>query len=238
MAKTFFGNDENEIESLCNEFISKYPKSTVLKAVDSFKWGNNTEDSTQVRDEVAKKFKLWILEGCPIAKAQKNADMVMEWGFNGQKSPRSIAENLEDFCDFISAWNKHENSADMQSLLAKNLRLRGIGIARSSKWLCFAAPKKFCIYDSRVSITLRSLGKGNGKTFPTVGRKKTKRIFDFPNPNFRNAEKMVIDYCKFLDLVGAIKSKYQMDSASNIEMGLFMLGDDPSIWRRDVTETT
>lgn len=232
MSKTFFGNDKQEIQLLCDEFTDKYSKRTLVKAIDSFEWGKDIEDSFNKREEIADKFKSWISKGHPISEAQKHADMVMEWGFNGQKSPKSLSENLEDFCKFISAWNKHNNATEMKELLVDNLNLNNIGIARSSKWLCFVNPKQFCIYDSRVSITLRSFGKGNGKTFPTVGRKKTKRTFDFPNPNLRKPEKMTEDYCKFLDLINAVKYKYKIDSASKIEMGLFMLGDKPAIWRK------
>ena len=232
MPKTFFGNDINEIKLLRDEFMNCFSRSTLLTAIDSFKWGKNSEDSKKEREEVTHKFKLWLSNGKPIVDAQAHADLVMEWGFNGQKSPKSLSENLAEFCNFISTWEKKDSASDMKNLLARNLQVKGIGIARSSKWLCFINPEELCIYDSRVSVTLRTLGKGKGKTFPTVGRKKTNRTSDFPNPNFRKPEKMAEDYCKFLDLVDAIKLEYQIDSASKIEMGLFMLGDNPNIWRK------
>lgn len=232
MTRTFFGNEKAEIDSLCDEFLKKYSKRDILDAANRFKWGKkSTKDSKKEREEVSDKFRFWISQGCPLTEAQEYADLVMRWGF-GRNSPPSLSKDLQSFCDLISSWNKHENASDMQDLLAKNLKLFGIGIARSSKWLCFVDPEKFCIYDSRVAITLRELGDGGGRTFPTVGRMRTKRISHFPTPNVRTPENMALDYCKFLDLISAVKFEFGVDSVSEIEMGLFMLGDNPSIWMK------
>ena len=232
MEKFFFGNHESEIQALCVEFSQAFPESHIREAIANFRWGKNPAHSKREREEVAMKFQSWVFRGCPISEAKNNADLVMQWGFKGQKSPESLAENLEDFCELITVWKKQESAADMQELLARHLRLKDIGIAKVSKWICFVDPKRFCIYDSRVSVTLRALGKGEGRTFPTVGRRKTERTKSFPNQNHRTAEQMAVDYCKFLDLIHAIRTHYQMNSASEIEMALFMLGDDPQNWSK------
>ena len=58
MPRTFFGNDINEIKLLRDEFMNCYSRSTLLTAIDSFKWGKNSEDSKKEREEVTQKFKL------------------------------------------------------------------------------------------------------------------------------------------------------------------------------------
>ena len=230
MEKTFFRNDLSTIKNLAEEFKNFYPKDKLLSAIDSFEWGKDKELSKSVRQKVAQKFNLWINKGTPIEEALDNADMVMKWGFGGRKSPESLSKNLQGFCELVSTWSKKKSFEDMKKSMIHNLRLQGISIARTSKWICFVNPAEYCIYDSRVSVCLRKLGEGKGKTFPTVGRRKTERTKNFPNANFRTPEKSAEDYFLFLDVINVIKNDYSISKASDIEMGLFMLGNEPETW--------
>ena len=231
MSKTFFGNDAEEIQNLFTEFRDHYSKERVLEALDDYEWGRGDDDPKKTRSEVAKNFAAWIDKGVPMDEAISNADAVMQWGFKGQKLPASLGKNTKEFCDLILAWHNRSSLSEMKELLVKNLELDGISIALTSKWLCFVDPKQYAIYDSRVSVTLRKLGKGEGKTFPTTGRRKTKSTSDFPNENYRKSEKMALDYFRFLDLVNCIRLEYGLDSAAEVEMALFMIGNESQVWK-------
>lgn len=235
MDTTFFGSELHRVDELYLEFKQLFPEERLREAIRSYRWNNDDEEaSINARNTVAQEFHDWIEKGCPPNNALDVANMVHKWGFKGQESPSSLSENQEEFCRLISVWRERSSRDDMFDTLVKNLGLKRISIARSSMWLAFVDPKRYCIYNSRVSVTLRTLGDGKGKTFPTVGRRKTARLSTFPNPSPRKPpEQLASDYFLFLDLVNHISEKYQINNASEIEMGLFMLGDIPSVWEAE-----
>jgi hypothetical protein len=221
-------SDEAEIERLFHQFKKKYSKKTLNDAIKRYLWKKDTTPkSNKERQDVAKKYQHWISSGISIGSAEDSANLVTMWGFK-RKAPQSIIDNLQHFCDLISAWDDAVDVDKMRDLLVENLKLHEVGIARSSHWLCFINQNRYCIYSSRISYALRGLGEGDGKTFPTVRGQGD--IENCPKPTSRTEKQMAADYIKFLKLMQRVVEEYKLDSVAEVEKGLFMLGKDSSNW--------
>lgn len=228
MTSTFYNNDRIEIESIATQFMEKFPRKEILKAASRYKWQKDTHEETlEKRRKIASKYQTWVnSKTISIKGAKESANLVTQWGFK-RRLPASIEDNLEDFRNMISIWRDGNDFDKMHDTLVSNLNLKGVGIARSSKWLCFINQNRYCIYDSRVSATLRSLGKGDGKTFPTCPR-QTGNV-NFPKSVRPSNSKIALAYFKYLDLAHYIADQYDI-TVTEIEIGLFMLGDCESNW--------
>ncbi len=173
-------------DDLFQQFREIYSKKDILDSVSEYQWKiGDSNAAKKERSSVAGKFQNWVRNGCSKDKAEYHADRVMKWGFNNCKSPKSLSCNTDKFCKLVSCWNKEENQKDMHDLLTKFLKLYGIGMARSSKWLCFVDERRFCIYDSRVSYALSRIKYNNRRVFPIIGGRSKNPSCPSPTPRKR-----------------------------------------------------
>ena len=70
MPEHFFGSDPDEIQKLCEEFQSLYPKAIIRSESRNYAWGKKShEESQKERAEVTEKLKSWICSGMPVSQA-------------------------------------------------------------------------------------------------------------------------------------------------------------------------
>lgn len=222
--------DDNEaLEFAVRQFCSKYSQTELQDAIDGFEWRDTTEASLAKRREISEKYSQWAREGAAIDAAEVMATKVYKWGFGKNNCPNSLKSNWPLFCRVNQCWNEGGDRKRMVELLTELLRLKGIGIATASKWICFIDEDRYAIYDSRVSAALRSIKVNNKRVFPTVGRRQfgSKK---YPAPTVRTPAQMASDYLFFTDFSSVVAKRYNFDSPAKVEMGLFMLGNIEDNW--------
>ena len=223
-------NDSTKLEICLTQFASKYPKATLLEAIDNFQWGRDAKNvSLKKRLQISQSYKNWVKSGADMENALHMAGTVYRWGFNGKDAPPSLAANLFLFRDLNLHWFEGSNHNLMEKTLAEFLSLHKIGIASASKWICFCDETRFAIYDSRVSAALRPIKVEGKVVFPTVGRRAVKGR-SYPTAHPRSADQMARDYLFFINFVNMVASEYKIGSPARVEMGLFMLGDIEENW--------
>tara|TARA_B100000963_G_scaffold361263_1_gene395827 strand:+ start:199 stop:858 length:660 start_codon:yes stop_codon:yes gene_type:complete len=219
------------MSDLLAKFSELYSKETLVNALNDFNWlGNSTSEARQIRKNVYHKYSSWVKGGCSLNSAQDMAQLVYGWGFNGRKVPAGVSKNLNLFCEFNKAWESSSKGEVKVRILAEILSLNGIGIASASKWVGFIDETRYAIYDSRVSLALRPLTIDGKRAFPTVARKSTK-FKKYPHADYRTNVTMARDYLNYCNFLNDIAIEYGFANLADIEMALFMLGDDQQNWK-------
>ena len=235
---------EEEIsEVLFNKFKKQkqyYSKKKIKEYYAKFKWQKkNAEESIKIRKKAAKKFQDWAnsltIQANPDPKAEEMFNHVLEWGFNNKdffnskiyiNSNQNKKDNLKKFFKFIYILTNEGKREDKKESHLSILNITGVGIARSSKWICFIDQEKYAIYDSRVSLALSKIKNAEGdKPFFQVLQRRNLIDTKYPKGNSRTESLTVDDYFIFLKFINKVADDYEM-LPYKVEMSLFMMGDD------------
>ena len=235
---------EEEIsEVLFNKFKNQkqyYSKKKIKEYYTKFKWQKkNAEESIKIRNKAAKKFQDWANsltnQANPNPKAEEMFNHVLEWGFGNKdffnskiyiNSNQNKKDNLKKFCKFIYIWTNEGKREDKKESHLSILNITGVGIARSSKWICFIDQEKYAIYDSRVSLALSKIKNAEGdKPFFQVLQRRNLKDTKYPKGNSRTESLTVDDYFIFLKFINKVADDYEIPPYK-VEMSLFMMGDD------------
>jgi hypothetical protein len=228
---------KNQIADLRAQFKTVFPKNIILDACENFSWqGKSASEANHVRESVAASFHKWAENGFENEIFHTQIQAVHRWGFGSDAPAHLFNEpNKTALIQCLLLWHKDSDIEQKQDSLSTALGINGVKIARHSKWLCFLDHKRFAIYDSRVSLALRSLNINDKRAFPTVGRRSTKEVI-YPNATYignteakRNAY-MSKSYINFLALLDSVNEDYQLENICEIEKALFMLGNQKQYW--------
>lgn len=229
-----------------------YSKEKVKEYSEKFEWQKkNATESLKIRNNKAKEFQNWIKkltnQSKPDLKEAENMfNHVLEWGFgtknffNGKKyinnKQKKVGE-LKDFCKFINDWNKgdrkekRKNSEEKRKSHLNILNISGVGIARSSKWICFIDQENYAIYDSRVSLALsKIINEKKKKPFFQVLKRRDLKTKKYPKGSSRSKSLTVDDYFIFLKFINKVADDYKM-KPFEVEMSLFMMGDNEKYYK-------
>ena len=222
-----------------------YSKEKVQEYFEKFEWQKkNVNESFEIRKNAAKKFQNWVTrlknQSKPdLIEAENMFNHVLEWGFgtknffNGKKyinnKQKKVGE-LKDFCKFINDWNKGNREEKRKSHL-NILNISGVGIARSSKWICFIDQENYAIYDSRVSLALsKIINKKKEKPFFQVLKRRDLKTKKYPKGSSRSKSLTVDDYFIFLKFINKVADEYGI-KPYEVEMSLFMMGDNEEYYK-------
>ena len=222
-----------------------YSKEKVKEYSKNFEWQKkNATESLYNRNNKAEEFQSWIRkltkQSKPDLKEAENMfNHVLEWGFgtknffNGKKyinnKQKKVGE-LIDFCKFINDWNKGNREEKRKSHL-NILNISGVGIARSSKWICFVDQKRYAIYDSRVSLALsKIINEKKKKPFFQVLKRRDLKTKKYPKGSSRSKSLTVDDYFIFLKFINKVADEYGIEPYK-VEMSLFMMGDNEEYYK-------
>ena len=229
---------ESDIDDISNQFYTLFPKSRLEEAYHNFFWGKakTTAEAVKVRESVYEEFSSWtnLLNREPDAYEQ--IQKVHKWGFgrNLDKRQSILLEDpyLLNFLVMIETWKISQDPKKMLNTLETCLLTPYVKIARFSKWICFIDQSKFAIYDSRVSLALRTITLNEKRIFPTLGAKsKGRPNHDFIGSNPKTAAKRIAaSYMLFLDVLHTTINEYELSSVAQMEMALFMLGPEKEYW--------
>ena len=229
-----------------------YSKEKVKEYSEKFEWQKkNATESLVTRNNKAKEFQSWIRkltnQSKPDLKEAENMfNHVLEWGFgtknffNGKKyinnKQKKVGE-LKDFCKFINDWNKGDRKEKRKSSEEKRkshlniLNISGVGIARSSKWICFIDQENYAIYDSRVSLALsKIINEKKKKPFFQVLKRRDLKTKKYPKGSSRSKSLTVDDYFIFLKFINKVADEYGI-KPYEVEMSLFMMGDNEEYYK-------
>jgi len=229
-----------QVIELANQFELIISKEELVEAIKSFSWGGiSGVASLEERDKAAVSFQNWAKAGFPDDRFDTEIQKVHIWGFR-QPLSKSTSHILSEphrsvISECMKTWYANSDISERRKSLIEALKIKSIGIARLSKWVCFLDQEAYAIYDSRVSLALRRLRFDGQRAFPTIGRRssaKTKYPYQsyLGKDSFQVAENITSAYLNFLALLDALKLRYHISSSSEIEKGLFMLGQDPRYW--------
>lgn len=253
-----------EVESIIADELFKifknkeeyYHKSVVLDYYKNFKWNKeDVEESIRIRNQAAEEFQKWAKNLINLSTfdehldyAEKMFNHVLEWGFgtkdffNNKKYTNSKNKYLKEddltkFCKFIQGWTQEITECSRNNLRKSHLDIldiTGIGIARSSKWICFIDQKRYAIYDSRVSLALsRIMYEDKNKKFKPffqVLKRRDLKNKKYPKGETRSKNRTVEDYFIFLKFINKIAKEYGM-KPFEVEMSLFMMGDKEKYYK-------
>ena len=207
-----------------NQFIATYPKRIIEEAIQSFEWPSQLD-----RDEVSVELKqAWINHNSDVGRFKTAVDLVHMWGFGGKRMKEALFDD-ESFWsqlkDVLNSWDL--NAPKRVEALSGLLSFDGLGIATASKWICMLDQERFAIYDSRVSAALAGITDNGKRIFPIVGRRSTKNK-KYPPQDYRAGKAHLIleDYQTFIFMLQSLQEHYEVDSVSELEKALFMLGKD------------
>jgi len=229
-----------EVMQLADQFELIISKEKLDEAIKSFSWGGVSEAaSLKARDKVADSFKNWAKAGFPDNRFDEEIQKVHVWGF-GQPLSKSTCHILKEphrsvLSECMKKWYSKSDISERRESLREALKIKSIGIARLSKWVCFLDQEVYAIYDSRVSLALRRLRLDDHRAFPTIGRRSSAKI-KYPYQSYLGkdslevAENVTYAYLNFLALLDVLKIRFNISSSSEIEKGLFMLGQHPHLW--------
>ena len=229
-----------------------YSKEKVEEYRKNFEWQKkNATESLYNRNNKAEEFQSWIRkltkQSKPDLKEAENMfNHVLEWGFgtknffNGKKyinnKQKKVGE-LKDFCKFINDWNKGDRKEKRKSSEEKRkshlniLNISGVGIARSSKWICFIDQENYAIYDSRVSLALsKIINEKKKKPFFQVLKRRDLKTKKYPKGSSRSKSLTVDDYFIFLKFINKVADEYGI-KPYKVEMSLFMMGDNEEYYK-------
>ena len=241
-----------ELFNLFKKQENFYSKEKVKEYSEKFKWQKkNATESLKTRNNKAKEFQCWIRkltnQSKPDLKEAENMfNHVLEWGFgtknffNGKKyinnKQKKVGE-LKDFCNFINDWNKgdkkekRKNSEEKRKSHLNILNISGVGIARSSKWICFIDQENYAIYDSRVSLALsKIINEKKKKPFFQVLKRRDLKTKKYPKGSSRSKSLTVDDYFIFLKFINKVADEYGI-KPYEVEMSLFMMGDNEEYYK-------
>ena len=229
---------ESNVQEISEQFCKLFPKSRLEEAYETFSWGKakTSENAMTIRQAIYKEFSSWANSKNLKPNASEQIQKVHKWGF-GRNLDKREANLLKDphltyFLDMIQTWQISQDPKKMLDTLEKSLLTPHVKIARFSKWICFIDQSKYAIYDSRVSLALRTISLKHKRVFPTLGAKSEGR----PNGDYisRNpqiaAEKIAGCYMLYLDILHTTLGEYDLSSVAQIEMALFMLGPRKEYW--------
>ena len=241
-----------ELFNLFKKHEKFYSKEKVEEYRKNFEWQKkNVKESLKIRDNKADEFQNWIKkltnQSKPDLKEAENMfNHVLEWGFgtknffNGKKyinkKKKKVGE-LKDFCKFINDWNKgdrkekRKNSEEKRKSHLNILNISGVGIARSSKWICFIDQENYAIYDSRVSLALsKIINEKKKKPFFQVLKRRDLKTKKYPKGSSRSKILTVDDYFIFLEFINKVAREYGIEPYK-VEMSLFMMGDNEEYYK-------
>lgn len=215
---------DQAVEFSRKEFIAIYSKQTIREAIKSFEW-----DSKLTREEVEIDLRqAWADRDSDLVGFKTAVRQVHMWGF-GNKPLKSSLDNDELFWsrlrNVLESW--YLDHSDKVESLSRLLSLKGLGIATASKWICMLDQERFAIYDSRVSAALAGITDNGKRIFPIVGRRSVESK-KYPPQDYRAGKAHLIseDYQTFILMLQSLQEHYEVDSVSELEKALFMLGKD------------
>jgi hypothetical protein len=165
---------------------------------------------------------------------------VHRWGFRNADIPESIRSQAiwpVVSQTLLTQWQEIADtpSHDAKTALVNVLALRGLGLARTTKWICFLDQSRYAIYDSRVSYALRRLLIDDRRIFPLVGG----RVSNANRPHAVSADACVsvanvaaAAYVNYLLLVRRVARLVAMDSGDDtwcpglVDCALFVAGQN------------
>lgn len=211
-------------KDVASSIISLFGAETIIQSYNQFEWQKtHFTEALQIRQKLEDKMKNALAKK-DDNKIDEAINDIYYWGFRKRKPTtndeewKGIARNLVK--KYFEGSKKEKVEA-----LNKMLNEKGIGIATASKWICFCDQKIYAIYDSRVSLALRSIvSESKKRIFPIVARRSTKTR-RYPIGDAISVQEMVESYCLYLDTLEEMNKMIGMSSAE-IEMALFMLGKD------------
>jgi len=229
---------ESDIDEISNQFYTIFPKPRLEEAYHNFTWGKakTTAEAVKVRESVYEEFSSWTNSINREPNTYEQIQKVHKWGFgrNLDKRESILLEDpyLLNFLVMIETWKISQDPKKMLNTLETCLLTPYVKIARFSKWICFIDQSKFAIYDSRVSLALRTITLNQKRIFPTLGAKsKGRPNGDFIGSNPQTAAKRVAaSYMLFLDVLHTTINEYDLSSVAQMEMALFMLGPEKEYW--------
>jgi hypothetical protein len=107
------------------------------------------------------------------------AQEVHRWGFRNRPINRAVLGDPrwpEGISSLLQCWASTADpltTLPAQHALFDVLSIPRLGVATTSKWICFLDQSRFAIYDSRVAYALRRLLVDNQRVFPFVGGRTT-----------------------------------------------------------------
>ena len=224
-------------KDIYSKFVNIYSNQDLLKAYQEFTWQRKgVKESIKIRNDLAREFQNWAKNGFEYSIAENQIQKVHDWGFGRPLSAKLLnSENLKTIIKMLKTWYFSSADVELRATLIQSLLIKGIKIARQSKWICFLDQSKFGIYDSRVSLALRKVEIDGKRIFPTVGRRTTKNK-KYPqstylgNTTVKQAERMSKCYINYIKLLEDIVQNSNFKKAADIEMALFMLGNNKKNW--------
>lgn len=229
---------EADINEISDQFYTIFPKSKLEQAYQNFTWGKatTTAEAVKARESVYAEFSSWTNSIDLKPNAYEQIQKVHKWGFgrNLDKRESILLDDpyLSNFLEMIETWKISQDPERMLNTLETCLLTPHVKIARFSKWICFINQSQFAIYDSRVSLALRTISLNQKRIFPTLGAKsKDRPNGDFIGSNPQTAAKRIAaSYMLFLDVLHTTIKEYDLSSVAQMEMALFMLGPKKEYW--------
>jgi hypothetical protein len=216
---------------LATSLLDVYGSTALSNAYNSFTWQGHVLPAAWAN-------RTWLtapltsaLATCVSANLVGPANAIHCWGF-GKPIPKRL-HTQTGFFDALQATliaffgRDPSHVANREQSLTKLLRFKGLGIAVASKWVCFVDPKRYGIYDSRVSIALRNLQIDGKRAFPIVGRRppKGKKAFQSDTQIISNPARTARAYLDYLEVLALVASATGSLCPAEVEMAVFMLGN-------------
>lgn len=217
---------------LANALLKIHSAEQLRASHESFTWRKKAlaqawQERCSLSDDLVKSLE-------DQAKFDEAIKKIHKWGFGG--SPPESAINNDSLRRRMRELLDTDNLLNDDILVdhfTEMLNLRGVGIARASKWICLLDQTRFAIYDSRVSVALREVEIDDHRAFPILPRQESKRHIQWLKDTIKPSA-MAKHYLGYLETIRAVATKVELLPAE-IEMALFMLGDkscDDPEWRK------
>jgi hypothetical protein len=216
-----------EKAAIAADLLNTFPPKHLREKAHEFQWKNRSmPDAWEERVRLQLDLQRSTDDQASIAAAQA----IHRWGFgsdfalldNDKSCQQAVLVMIKNFSTTC-------NREVLETSLSTVLSLPDIGIATASKWTCLSDQLRFAIYDSRVSVALRSVCVDEKhRAFPILPRqagdqrRESKRIA-FTANNLEPA-RMSRAYLDYNDVIRIVALNAGLPTAL-VEMALFMDGD-------------
>ena len=207
------------MNAIAEQIRTRYPTSNLEHHYRLFEWNGDPSDAAWAkRADLSGQLQTAVRSG-DLDKLLVALQAIHDWGFPKKKRfPAAIQEQGPAILDALRAQQHSPREGDVASLLG----IYGVGIATASKWVCFLDQTRYAIFDSRVSVALREVCVDSKRCFPVLPRDSKNA---WPN-DYVSKRKMARFYVLYLEALAALSPSTGFKPAE-IEMALFMIGDEP-----------
>lgn len=223
---------DEEVNQIAAAALDRYPQVSLHEFYRGFLWqGVGLPVAWSKRNALELQLKTALRSG-NLASLRTAADDIHTWGFgSGIPSALDVSPGFwGDLQRALKAFQAASGGALLmcEKPLAGLLEHQRLGIAKVSKWVCFVDQSRYAIFDSRVSIALRSVTTADGqRAFPIVGRRPSGGRSAWPANSevLSSPSRTARCYIDYLRVIETVSSAVSPQSPAQVEMALFMAGN-------------